>query len=98
MAGVREGAGPSQGGLSRAFGFEPKVIESHWRFGAVGTCDLVFYLLFCGFFNIYFEKERERAQAGVCRERGRQRSQSRLRAVSAEPYVGLELTNRDIMT
>ena len=32
------------------------------------------------------------------RERGREITPSRLRAASAEPDVGLELTNREIMT
>ena len=32
------------------------------------------------------------------RERGGERIPSRLRAVSAEPEVGLELTNREIMS
>ena len=43
------------------------------------------------------ERERERAHSWG-REKGRQRIPSRLRAVSAEPDVGLELTDREIMT
>ena len=39
------------------------------------------------------ERERERK-----RERERERIPSRLRAFSAEPNVGLELTNHEIMT
>ena len=35
---------------------------------------------------------------GRGRERGRERIPSRLRAVRAEPDVGLELKNREIMT
>ena len=45
---------------------------------------------------IYFERERERKRE---QGRGRQReSQAGSQAVSAEPNVGLELTNREIMT
>ena len=36
--------------------------------------------------------------AGWGRERGRERTPSRPRAASAEPDVGLELRNREIMT
>ena len=35
---------------------------------------------------------------GAERERGRERIQSRFHAVSAEPDVGLDLTNPEIMT
>ena len=42
---------------------------------------------------IYFER-RGRAE----RERGRERIPSRLHTVSAEPNVGLELTNHEIMS
>ena len=35
---------------------------------------------------------------GRNRERGRERTPSRLQAVSAEPDVGLDLTNHEIMT
>ena len=42
---------------------------------------------------IYFEKERE---LGRGRERGRERIQSRLHAVSAEPGARLELMNREM--
>ena len=42
---------------------------------------------------------RERLEAGDGqRERGRERIPSRLHTVSVEPDVGLELTNREIMT
>ena len=44
---------------------------------------------------IYFEREYEQGRG---RERGRARIPSRLHAVSAEPNVGLELTNCKIMT
>ena len=43
------------------------------------------------------EKEQEQEEKGQ-RERGRQRIQSGLCADSREPDVGLELTNREIMT
>ena len=46
---------------------------------------------------IYFEREREHTQWRG-RERGRKRIPSRLHAVSAEPDVGLDLTNREITT
>ena len=46
-----------------------------------------------------FERERERARAsGGGTERARKRIPSRLRALSAEPDVGLNLTNREFMT
>ena len=44
-----------------------------------------------------FERERELEQ-GRGRERGGERIQGGLRAVSTEPDVGLELRNREIMT
>ena len=48
---------------------------------------------------IYFERERERERVqGRGREKGRARIPSRLHTVSAEPNIGLELTNREIMT
>ena len=50
---------------------------------------------------IYFEREcaRVHAQMGEGqRERGRERTPSRLRAVSIEPHVGLDPSNRGIMT
>ena len=43
---------------------------------------------------MYFEREREQAR-GI--ERGRERIPSRLGAVSTEPDVGLEPTNREIV-
>ena len=46
---------------------------------------------------IYFEKEGENTSRGGA-ERGRERVPSRLCAVSAEPDVGLELTNRESRT
>ena len=53
-----------------------------------------FFLVF-----IYFERERMHVhEQGRDRERERERIPSRLRAVSAEPDVGLELTNHEIMT
>ena len=43
--------------------------------------------------------EREQAhEQGRGRERGRERIPSKLHAVSAEPDVGLDLTNCEIMT
>ena len=48
---------------------------------------------------LYFERERDRgSERGRGRERGTERIPRRLRAVSAEPDVGLKLTNREIMT
>lgn len=44
-AGAGEETGPGQGGLNRASGFESKDIESHWRFGAGRSCDLIFCVL-----------------------------------------------------
>ena len=54
----------------------------------------VFCILFY-FFKFIYLRERE---WGRGRERGRERIPSRFHAVSAEPNVGLELTNREIMT
>ena len=48
---------------------------------------------------IHFERERERereSRGGA--ERERQRIPSRLCTISAEPDVGLEVTNHEIMT
>ena len=60
------------------------------------------YFLFFNF--VYSERKRERErershehEEGSGRERGRERTPSRLHAVSAEPDVGLELTNCEIM-
>ena len=53
------------------------------------------------FFSIYlfFERHRETEhKLGRGRERRSHRIRSRLQAVSTEPDVGLELTNREIMT
>ena len=51
---------------------------------------------------IYFEGEREsvceQGRGGTERERGRERIPSRLHTISAEPDVGLDLTNCEIMT
>ena len=48
------------------------------------------------FFKISFEREREREEAlGRGRERRRKRIPRMLHAVSAEPNVGLELTNHE---
>ena len=48
---------------------------------------------------IYFESERARRWGrGRERERGREGIASRLRTVSVEPEVGLELTNRESVT
>ena len=38
------------------------------------------------------------SEQGRSREKGRDKIPSRLNVVSAEPYVGPELTNREIMT
>ena len=49
-------------------------------------------------FKVYFFMKRERERAsewGKGRQRGRERSPSRLHAVSTEPHVGLDLTNRE---
>ena len=46
-----------------------------------------------------WERQREHEQGrGKKRERGRERIPSRLCTVITEPDVGLELTNREIMT
>ena len=50
------------------------------------------------FFEFIFEREREQAQVGEGQIERRQRIPSRVCAVSAEPDVGLELMNHEIMT
>ena len=58
-------------------------------------------LIFFFFFNfVYFETEGENmhAREEETRERKRERIPTRLCAVSAEPNVGLDLTNHEIMT
>ena len=50
---------------------------------------------------MYFDRERERERVhkqGRDRESGKEKIPSRLHAVSTEPNVGLDLTNREIMT
>ena len=55
--------------------------------------------LFLRFLFIYFERERERKRDQERgRERGRERIPSRFCTAGTEPHVGLELTNREIMT
>ena len=68
------------------------------------TCRKLFgfgYFFKCLF--IYFERERERgrertSKGGAEREKEKERILSRLHTVNAEPEVGLELTNHEIMT
>ena len=65
---------------------------SHWFFSL--------YFLF-NFFNVYlFLRERQSTSRGGAEREGDTESKawSRLRAVSTEPNVGLEPTNREIMT
>ena len=61
----------------------------------------IFFFLI-NFFNVYnfWEKERQRESRGGAEREGATESEagSRLRAVSAEPHVGLKLTNCKIMT
>ena len=45
----------------------------------------------------YFEREREREEEEGQRGRGRDRIPSRLRTVSTEPDVGLDLTNCEML-
>ena len=52
----------------------------------------VFGLLFSFLKFIYFERDRDSVSGERVRERERERIPSRLRTVSAEPVVGLELT------
>ena len=53
------------------------------------------FVIIFKFIFIYFEREKERERK---RERERERIPSRLCMVSTKPYVGLEPTNREIMT
>ena len=49
--------------------------------------------------KVYSEREKEReSERGRGKERGRERISSRFHTVSAEPSVGLELMNCEIMT
>ena len=55
------------------------------------------FFVFCCFF--FLEKEKERACTSQGKAEGEgERIPSRLRAVSAEPNAGFDLTNREIMT
>ena len=47
---------------------------------------------------IYFERDRENRGGGRGGEKGRERIPTRLPALSAEPDVGLKLTNHEIIT
>ena len=49
-------------------------------------------------FNSLFERKRERESWGGAEREGRERIPSRLHTAGAEPDVGLELMNREIMT
>ena len=60
---------------------------------AIHHCTSSLLLLLLLMFIFLFLRERERS-----RERGRQRIPSRLCTVSPELAVGLELTNREVMT
>ena len=87
---------PNQGGALpatlSALNFILSIVESHIRALEAGFVGCFVLLLF-----IDFERARERAGEGQ-RERERARIPSGLRAVSAEPHAGLELTNREITT
>ena len=50
------------------------------------------------FFNVYFILRETENEQGRGTERGRERIPSRLRAVSTEPDMGLELMNHETMT
>ena len=62
-----------------------------WRF--LTKWNIVFF--FWSLFIYLWEREHKQRRG---RERGRQKIPSRLHTVSSEPNVGLELTNREIMT
>ena len=47
---------------------------------------------------IYFERERQREREGKGQRERRERIPSRLRAISAEPYTEIDLTNCEIVT
>ena len=71
-----------------------------WRLGRHDLGYNRFLSFLKKFFNVYLllkEREREHEQ-GRGRERGRERIPSRLHVVNAELDVGLNLTNREIMT
>ena len=53
---------------------------------------------FFKFIYLFWEREREREHSRDRKRGGRDRIPSRLRAVSPEPDVGLELTNLEIVT
>ena len=63
------------------------------------TISLWFHLFF--FFNLFILRERERERESTSRggaERRTDRIPSRLHTISAEPNMGLELMNCEIMT
>ena len=66
--------------------------NSFWHQGSPQNFSLIFFK-----FYLFILRERERMGRGGA-EKGRERIPSRFRADSAEPAMGLELTNREIVT
>ena len=54
--------------------------------------------MFLSLFVFERKRERERTSRGEAEREGKERTLSRLPSVSTEPHVGLELTNREIVT
>ena len=57
----------------------------------------VWFFFFFKFIYLFWERQTEQVGKRQ-RERGRERIPSRLHTTSAEPYVGLKLTNREMVT
>ena len=71
--------------------------NAHVRSGVVPQKTLTSFFL-CLFILRHRERERERHEQGRGRERRKGKSPRRLHAVSTEPDVGLNHTNREITT
>ena len=88
---------PSRAGLLRS-----RLIMVIFKLGFIKILQIsASYLVWIWFYFLMFyfwETERQNMSRGGAEREGDSRIQSRLWAVSTEPNVGLELTNREIMT
>lgn len=55
----------------------------------------IYFIFIFLFFKVYFERGKERREGQG--DRGRQKESQRICAVSMEPHMGLDVTNRKIM-
>ena len=64
------------------------------------ACVLLFLIFFSTFFIYFWDREKQSMNGGGAEREGDTESEtgSRLRAISPEPDVGLELTDREIVT